>query len=100
MLYGLRPGPCPGWTGTRPRRSGRPKFETPFPPNFVPKMENKTVYCEIGSNRPSQSAQPLGAKLPQNILTSPRNGCTMGAPFASRLVLQGPKIYTARANAS
>ena len=27
-----RPGPCPGPTGTRPRRSGTPKVVWPFPP--------------------------------------------------------------------
>src|SRR5262249_44007375 len=55
-------------------RSGRAKVVCPLPPYCVPSSENNAVFCEIARICPLHSAQPLGAKLPANILISPRKG--------------------------
>ena len=42
----------------------------PSPPNCVPKIEKRAVFCDIGIVCPWQKAHNLGAKFPANNLTS------------------------------
>src|ERR1700738_275217 len=68
------PGPWPGCMGAFPWRLGRPNVDFPSPPYVVPRSEKRAVFWLIGNNWPSQSAQPLGAKLKPKILISATNG--------------------------
>ncbi len=43
-------------TGTRPRKSGRPKVVLPSPPYVVPSRLKRALFCEIGSSCPSHKA--------------------------------------------
>src|SRR5690348_13590022 len=61
-------------TGALPCRLGSAKVVRPSPPYVVPSSENSAWFWLMGRSCPLHIAQPLGAKLNDTILISPRNG--------------------------